>query len=244
LTTINNNAALQFQHVIYSDGATPIIRDVTGFFPKGKITTLVGPSGAGKTTLFRLCNGLISPDSGEIIVDGQEINQFEPTELRRTVGLALQSATMLSGSVYKNLSMPLTLKGEKLSEEKAINLLLDVGLGAEYLQRNVKDLSGGQRQKVSIARTLVNKPKILLLDEITSSLDRVSQQDIEELITRINKKSKVTIIWITHNLQQAISIGDYTWVMMSGELIESGESSLLNNPQNNSVKRFVQGEIE
>ncbi|WP_087974385.1 phosphate ABC transporter ATP-binding protein [Oceanobacillus rekensis] len=244
MTTSNNESALQFKHVIYSDGATPIINNVTGFFPKGKITTLVGPSGAGKTTLFRLCNGLISPDSGEIIVDGKDINEYEPTELRRTVGLALQSATMLSGSVYKNLSMPLTLKGEILSEEKAINLLIDVGLGSEYLQKNVKDLSGGQRQKVSIARTLVNKPKILLLDEITSSLDRVSQQDIEELIKRINNRSEVTIIWITHNLQQAVSIGDYTWVMMSGKLIESGESSLLNNPQNKSVKRFVQGEIE
>lgn len=235
---------MQFNHVSYSDGPTPIINDVTGFFPQGKITTLVGPSGAGKTTLFRLCNGLISQDTGEIIIDGKDINQYEPTELRRTVGLALQSATMLSGSVYQNLSMPLTLKGEKLPEEQAINLLMDVGLGAEYLQRNVKDLSGGQRQKVSIARTLVNKPKILLLDEITSSLDRVSQQDVEELIKKINTKFEVTIIWITHNLQQAISIGNYTWVMMSGKLMESGESTLLSNPQNDSVKRFVQGEIE
>ena len=242
--TTSDNAALQFKHVSYSDGSTPIINDITGFFPKGKITTLVGPSGAGKTTLFRLCNGLISPNSGGIVVDGKDILQYEPTELRRTVGIALQSATMLNGTVYKNLSMPLTLKGEELPEETATNLLKDVGLGSEYLQRNVKDLSGGQRQKVSIARTLVNKPKILLLDEITSSLDRISQQDIEELITKINRKSEVTIIWITHNLQQALSIGDYTWVMMNGELIESGESSLLNHPQNDSVKRFVQGEIE
>ncbi|MFC4024854.1 phosphate ABC transporter ATP-binding protein [Oceanobacillus longus] len=244
--TRNNHSesAVQFNHVNYSDGDTPIISDITGSFPKGKITTLVGPSGAGKTTLFRLCNGLIPPDSGEIIIDGKDINQYEPTELRRTVGLALQSATMVSGSVYKNLSMPLTLKGEKLPEEQAINLLMDVGLGAENLHRNVKDLSGGQLQKVSIARTLVNKPKILLLDEITSSLDRVSQQDVEELITKINKKFEVTIIWITHNLQQALSIGNYTWVMMSGKLMESGKSSLLSDPQNDSVKRFVQGEIE
>ncbi|WP_249871475.1 ABC transporter ATP-binding protein [Oceanobacillus saliphilus] len=242
--TRNNKAALQFNHVSYSDQDLTIIKNITGVFPDGKITTLVGPSGAGKTTLFRLCNGLISPDSGEIAVNGKDINSYEPTELRRTVGLALQSATMLRGSVLKNLAMPLTLQGEKLPEDEAKRLLEDVSLGEEYLHRNVKDLSGGQRQKVSIARTLVNKPKILLLDEITSSLDRVSKQDIEELITNINKKYHVTIVWITHNLDQALSIGDYTWVMMNGELIESGDSSLLNNPQNDLVKRFVKGEFE
>ncbi|OZU87424.1 phosphate ABC transporter ATP-binding protein [Virgibacillus indicus] len=239
-----NDTAVQFKQVSYSDGELQIIKNVTGTFPKGKITTLVGPSGAGKTTLFRLCNGLISPDSGEILINGKNINSYEPTELRRMAGLALQSATMLSGSVYKNLSMPLTLQGEEFSEAAAKDLLKDVGLDTDFLHRNVKDLSGGQRQKVSIARTLVNKPKILLLDEITSSLDRVSQEEIETLIKKINNNYQVTIIWITHNLQQALSIGEYTWVMMNGELVESGESSLLSHPQNDKVKHFVKGDTE
>ncbi|PAV28280.1 phosphate ABC transporter ATP-binding protein [Virgibacillus profundi] len=239
-----NDTAIEFKNVSYSDGELQIIKDVTGTFPKGKITTLVGPSGAGKTTLFRLCNRLISPEAGEILVNGENIVSYEPTELRRMAGLALQSATMLSGSVYKNLSMPLTLQSGDLPEANAKDLLKDVGLEADYLHRNVKDLSGGQRQKVSIARTLVNKPNILLLDEITSSLDRVSQEEIETLIKKINDNYQVTIIWITHNLQQALSIGDYIWVMMDGKLMESGESSLLNNPQNNHVKLFVKGEIE
>lgn len=240
----NQKAALEFKHVSFSDGDVQIINDITGFFVEGKITTLVGPSGAGKTTIFRLCNGLISPDKGEIFVRGHNINSYVPTELRRIVGLALQNATMLSGNVYKNLELPRTLQGNQLSEEEAKSLLLDVGLGEEFLYRDVKDLSGGQRQKVSIARTLVNKPDILLLDEITSSLDRVSKQEIETLITEINQKHRVTIIWITHNLQQALSIGNYTWVMMNGKLIESGESSLLNHPTNEKVKQFVKGEIE
>lgn len=240
----NQKAALEFNHVSFSDGEVPILNNITGFFVEGKITTLVGPSGAGKTTLFRLCNRLISPNEGEIYVKGHNITSYVPTELRRMVGLALQNATMLSGNVYKNLSLPRTLRGNQLPEGEAKSLLLDVGLGEEFLYRNVKDLSGGQRQKVSIARTLVNKPDILLLDEITSSLDRVSKQEIETLIKEINQKYHVTIIWITHNLQQALTIGDYTWVMMNGQLIESGESSLLNHPTNEKVKQFVKGEME
>jgi len=235
---------IEFEHVFYSDGDVPILRGITGSVPKGKITTLVGPSGAGKTTLFKLCNGLISPDSGEIYIEGKEIESYEPVMLRRKVGLALQSAVMISGTVWKNLALPLTLRGETLQEDEAKELLNLVGLEGTLLARNVRDLSGGQRQKVSIARTLVNKPDILLLDEITSSLDRVSQQEIEELIATINKRDLTTIIWITHNLEQALSIGDYTWVMMGGEVIETGESSLLTNPKDERVQRFVRGDME
>lgn len=239
--TASNNTVIQLNHVNYFDGDVHILKDITGSFPEGKITTLVGPSGAGKTTLFRLCNGLISPKSGEIYIKNKSITDYEPTTLRRNIGLALQSATMISGTVFSNLALPLTLQGKQLKEEKAKELLRDVRLDEEFLYRNVKDLSGGQRQKVSVARTLVNRPKVLLLDEITSSLDRVSQQDIEELIVKINQKYRTTIIWITHNLQQALSVGDYTWVMMNGEVVETGETSLLDNPQDERVKQFVEG---
>lgn len=236
--------AIHFNNVQYSIGENLILRDITGSFPEGRITTLVGPSGAGKTTLLKMCNGLLSPASGEIYIKDQQIGSFEPVMLRRKVGIALQSAPMISGTVYDNLSLPMELQGDKLSEEEALNLLQDVGLDAKYLNRKVTDLSGGQRQKVSIARTLVNKPAILLLDEITSSLDRSSLKEIEELITKINRKFGTTIIWITHNLQQALDIGDYTWVMMDGEVVETGESDLLRDPVNDRVKSFVQGGAE
>lgn len=241
---IDYKPAIHFKHVDYSIGNLHILKDITGSFPAGKITTLVGPSGAGKTTLLKLCNGLLPTESGEIYIDGVSIQQYEPVELRRTVGIALQSAPMVYGSVYDNLNLPLTLKNEELSESRALNLLEDVGLEKELLNRNVKDLSGGQRQKVSIARTLVNRPEILLLDEITSSLDRTSLKEIEELIVKINRKYGTAIIWITHNLQQALEIGDFTWVMMDGEVVETGESELLENPSNEKVKVFVKGEAE
>lgn len=233
--------SIHLQQVSFSANGKTILKSITGSFPKGKITTLVGPSGAGKTTLLKLCNGLLSPTDGQILIDNQPISTYEPTALRRHVGIALQAAPMTNGTVFENLALPRSLQGEKLTKEEAIQYLQDVGLDQSFLQRSTNGLSGGQRQKVSIARTLINQSSILLLDEITSALDRQSVQDIETLITTINKKYNVTMIWITHNLQQALTIGHFTWVMMDGELIETGKSSLLKAPVNPRVAEFVQG---
>lgn len=239
-----DDPAIEFKEVNFHADGAHIIKNITGSFVKGKITTLVGPSGAGKSTLFRLCNGLISPSSGDIFINETHIDSYDPVNLRRKVGYALQDATMISGTVRDNLALPKTLSGQSLSEDEATELMQVVGLDADFSEKKAKDLSGGQRQKLSIARTLVNRPDILLLDEITSSLDRVSRQDIETLIQKINEKYNVTIVWITHNLVQARAIGDYSWVLMNGELKESGKSDFLNNPQNEDVKRFIRGEVE
>lgn len=236
--------ALHFHDVNYSIGDVHILKNITGSFPEGKITTLVGPSGAGKTTLLKLCNGLISSTSGDIFIHDKLISTYEPVELRRHVGIALQSAPMIKGTVYHNLALPMELQGKKLPERDAIKILEDVGLDVQFLHRKTNELSGGQRQKVSIARTLINRSEILLLDEITSALDRTSLHEIEELIVKINRVYGTTIIWITHNLDQALSIGDYTWVLMNGQVIETGESDLLKSPTNEFVKQFVQGGVE
>ncbi|WP_042356783.1 phosphate ABC transporter ATP-binding protein [Bacillus rubiinfantis] len=237
-------AAIQFKQVNYTIDHKEILKQISGSFYDGEITTLVGPSGAGKTTLLKLCNGLLSPQSGEMYLYERRIEEYDPVELRRKVGMALQSAPMIDGNVYKNLSLPLELQGQQLPKDRAKALLEDVGLTEDLLQQDIRDLSGGQRQKVSIARTLVNRPQILLLDEITSSLDFVSQKEIEELIVSINRKYHVTIVWITHNLQQALTVGTYTWVMMAGEIIESGGSELLRSPRTERVRQFVKGELQ
>ncbi|MGX9136180.1 ABC transporter ATP-binding protein [Rummeliibacillus sp. JY-2-4R] len=233
--------AIHFQNVEFEVQGQKILHHITGSFPAGKITTLVGPSGAGKTTLIKLCNGLNSPSSGEIYIDNKPITTINPVSLRRRVGIALQAAPMVKGTVYTNLSLPKTLQKLSLTRSEAISYLEDVGLDESFLDKNATDLSGGQRQRVSIARTLVNKSDILLLDEITSSLDRTSVKEVEELIVKLNQKYKVTIIWITHNLDQAIRIGHYTWVMMDGQVIETGESTLLTSPTRDIVKGFIEG---
>lgn len=238
---IRNPSAINFHNVSYSIDNINILKNITGSIPKGKITTLVGPSGSGKTSLLKLCNGLASPTEGEIFINEKPITSYEPTELRRLVGMALQSAPMVSGSVFDNLSLPKKLQGDELSEDEAIEILERVGLEKQFLHHQSEDLSGGQKQKVSIARTLINRSSILLLDEITSALDKTSVKEIETLILHINQNFGVTIIWITHNIEQAMRIGDYTWVMMNGELIETGKSDLLKDPQNELVRQFVLG---
>lgn len=235
---------LSFKNVHYSVDDTHILKNISGSFIEGKITTLVGPSGSGKTTLLKLCNGLISPTSGEITYNERPIYSYEPTELRREIGIALQSAPMVSGKVFDNLSLPRDLQGDTLSNDEAIRYLDHVGLDKAFLDRKVSDLSGGQRQRVSIARTLVNHSNILLLDEITSALDRTSRGEIEKLVMKLNRDYGVTIIWITHNIEQALSIGDHVWVLVNGELVETGESKLLETSTHQLVRRFVEGDLK
>ncbi|MEA1852180.1 phosphate ABC transporter ATP-binding protein [Cytobacillus sp. OWB-43] len=235
------HTAISFQNVHYHTDSLSIIKDITGTISSGNITTVVGPSGSGKSTLFHLCNGMKSASSGDIFIHGEDILTITPTVLRRNVGIVLQKAIMIEGDVYDNLSLPLTLNGEKLSKEKAIEMLNLIGLNEEFLHRKATDLSGGQQQRVSIARTLLNEPVILLLDEVTSALDQTSQREVEQLITSINQKRKTTIVWITHNLDQALRIGDETWVIIDGKLAAHGKSSEIVSTSNDKVKQFFEG---
>lgn len=233
--------ALQLQNVSFNVHNKNILQHISGRFPKGNITTLVGPSGAGKTTLLKLCNGLLSPTTGSISFNKQNIADMEPTTLRREVGMALQAAPMITGTVYDNLQLPRKLAGQQLTKDEASASLASVGLATDLLDQQADELSGGQRQRVSIARTLINKSSVLLLDEITSALDRIAVAEIEELIVELNKTYGVTIIWITHNLQQAISLSHEVWVMIDGELVQTGTPTILTTPTNERVRQFVEG---
>lgn len=239
----NLETSIQFQNVSYERNDSPILNDVSGDIYKGKITALVGPSGAGKTTLLKLCNGLISPTIGDIFVEHQHITDFEPTSLRRQVGIVLQNAPIIRGSVFENLALPLKLQKKSLSKDEATTMLNTVGLEESFLNKDASDLSGGQKQKLAIARTLINRPKILLMDEITSALDPISTNEIEQLIVNIKEKYGVTIVWITHNIEQAKELGDFIWVMMRGQLIESGDHSIFSNTKNIKVQQFFEGKI-
>lgn len=239
--TSTPSCALGLDRVSYGVNHTDIIKKVSGQISSGKITALIGPSGAGKTTLLKLCNGLISPVEGGIYIEGKRIEEQSPMSVRRHVGIVLQSSPMVQGTVQDNLALPLQLRGKTLSDEQAIATMERVGLPSSLLTRDARELSGGQKQKVSIARTLLNQSKILLLDEITASLDPSSLQEIEDLIVKLNKTEKITIVWITHNLEQANRIGEYFWVMVDGELREVGTKEDIIASEDEDVKRFVRG---
>ncbi|WP_273717191.1 ABC transporter ATP-binding protein [Alkalihalobacillus pseudalcaliphilus] len=239
---MNSEIAIKLHQVFFETEQLQIIKGITGEFKKGKITTIIGPSGSGKSTLFRLLNGLQSVAKGSIDIFDQSINDYDPIALRKQVGIVLQEAVMIKGNVKENLALPYSLEGKALSDDEAEYMLELVGLKKEILTRDSGDLSGGQKQKVSIARTLLNKPDILLLDEITSALDRVSLHDIEQLIQHINHQFETTIIWITHNIEQAYAIADDVWVLIDGELAAAGPIKLLEKTTNQAVREFVWGD--
>lgn len=236
--------AIQFENVSLHMKDRDILHNISGSFPKGRITTLVGPSGAGKTTILKLCNGLISPSSGNIYIEGEAIYTIDPLVLRKKCGIVLQNAPIIRGTVFDNLALPRQLHNEHLSKEEAVELLDDVHLDASFLLREATELSGGQKQKLAIARTLVNKPTILLLDEITSALDPKSTHEIEQLILTINNKYGVSIVWITHNMTQARTMSNFAWVLQNGKLQASGDVTILKRSDNPIIEQLLNGGAE
>lgn len=237
----NMDAAIIFKHVHYKISNTEILNNISGVFPKNQITTLLGPSGSGKTTLLKLCNNLISPSSGEITIYDKNTDNYPPEHLRKMVGMALQQAPMIHGTVYNNLQLPRLLHNQILEKDEAVTFLSRVGLDSDHLDKDIRDLSGGQKQRISLARTLINEPEILLLDEITASLDQESTHGIEELLLNIHREHHVTMIWITHDLAQAKRVADYMWLLKRGKLVETGNIDLLTSSSNKQLRQFVQG---
>lgn len=236
--------AISFENIYFTVKDRHILNNITGNIEKGKITALVGPSGAGKSTLLKMCNGLLSPTSGHIFIDGDPITSYEPTLLRKKVGFALQNAPMIRETVYDNINLPYALNDETISEQEAIHFLELVGLHESFLHTSIDDLSGGERQRVSLARTLVPQSDILLLDEITSALDEQAMLDIEQLIIHLKNEKNLTIIWITHQMEQAKRCADNIWVLMDGKLEEIGSSTILCHSANERVEQFLHGGVK
>lgn len=218
---------------------TPVLNDLTGRVPAGGITCLVGPSGAGKSTLLRLLNRLEEPTRGSIAYRGQDLRNLSPIELRRRVALVLQTPVMLPGTVHENLEAGLALRGTQGREEGApppkkgrwafakgpakTGWLADpaahlerVGLPAHYLSHEASALSGGERQRLALARTLVTEPEVLLLDEVTASLDPESTRMIEAVVRGWGRP----IIMISHSPEQVERIADRVLRLEGGRLLE------------------------
>lgn len=188
---------------------------------RGEILAVTGASGAGKSSFLRLVNRLDEPTSGTIFIRGHDYRQIDTSDLRRRVGMVMQSANLFPGTVRGNVSFGPAQRGDTLADEIIEQLLEKVGL-AGYVTRDVNTLSGGEAQRVSFARTLANKPGILLLDEPTSALDEESSRAIEDLILKLTEEDQMACLMVTHNAPQAMRLAKRTMYMTSGKVVALG----------------------
>ncbi|ALG69410.2 phosphate ABC transporter ATP-binding protein PstB [Beggiatoa leptomitoformis] len=234
-------------------GTKQALKNINMEIPRKRVTAYIGPSGCGKSTLLRCFNRMNDlVDSvnvkGEVLLDGKDI--FHPSinvaDLRRRVGMVFQKPNPFPKSIYENVAYGLRLQG--INNRRILDEVVEKSLRGAALWDEVKDrlhenalgMSGGQQQRLVIARAIAIEPEVLLLDEPASALDPISTLKIEELISEL--KYKYTIVIVTHNMQQAARVSDYTAFMYLGELIEFGDTStLFTNPKEKQTEDYITG---
>ncbi len=205
----------------------------------------MGPSGAGKSSLIKLLVRLMDSSAGEILLEGINILQLNVIELRRRIGLLLQDSYMFEGTVRDNIVYGPKLRSEIVDDNKILDLLNHVHLPVSILEQDAVTLSGGERQRVALVRMLMNDPKILLLDEITSALDPTSTHNVEQLIKSLRDTLGLTIIMISHDVEQAKRMGGTCVFLVKGTIEEMGPSKdLFTHPKSQMTREFVEGDVE
>lgn len=213
--------ALQTKNLSRAVMGRVLVNDVTVQILQGEVLAVVGPSGAGKSSFLRLLNRLDEPTGGTVLVNGRDYRQIAARELRRRVGMVMQMAHLFPGTVAANIAFGPLQHGDILSVGQIGALLERVGLPG-YQDRDVSRLSGGEAQRVSLARALANNPEALLLDEPTSALDKVSARAIEELLQSIIRERQMTCVIVTHDMLQAARIADRAMYLEAGNMVAIG----------------------
>ena len=211
---------------------------------ESEITVFIGPSGSGKTTLLKMINRLEDNTTGEVKINGKNVKEYNIHKMRWDIGYALQQVALFPHmNVEENIAIVPELK--KWKKEK-INARIDellnmVGLEPEkYRKRKPSELSGGEAQRVGIARALAADPKIILMDEPFSALDPITRASLQEDVKKLQKQIHKTIVFVTHDIEEAFLLGDKICIIQDGELIQSGKKQeIISNPKNDFVKKFI-----
>ncbi|MFC7395233.1 ABC transporter ATP-binding protein [Scopulibacillus cellulosilyticus] len=224
-----------------SSNTLKLLSNVTTSIEKPAIIFILGASGQGKSTLLRILGRLESPDSGHIYLHGKMEKDWSPSEWRMKVGYVGQQPVMLPGTVEDNLRIVSRLHRSTFNSMYVKQLLSDVGLSYLDWNKQASLLSGGEKQRLALIRTILLNPDILLLDEVTSSLDIHSTQLVEEFIKSCHYEKEMTIISVTHNVKQAQNIGQRIWLLSEGRLIEDTDpQSLFKSPETDLSKSLMQ----
>ena len=179
-----------------------VLRGVNLDVNKGEIMAVVGPSGSGKSTLLRCLNRLIEMEGGDVFFEGKDIRSLPPVNLRRNIVLVHQESAMLQGTVFDNVAFGPKLLGE-VDPAHIHKCLAEAGLPAEFAQKDASKLSGGEKKRVALARALALRPKVLLLDEPTAGVDPKKIEQVEKTIVEFSKNHGLTVLWVTHHMEQA-----------------------------------------
>lgn len=234
---------LKLQNIKKSFDGKEVLKDISIEVGDGEIVSILGPSGCGKTTLLNIILGLTNPDSGEINFNGEDITKV-PME-KRGFNIVFQDYALFPNlNAYQNITYGLKNKPGISTQEEIDDFINLLGL-KEHLNKKIEQLSGGQKQRVALARTLVMKPKILLLDEPLSALDGVIKESIKERIKTIAKEFNLTIIIVTHDPEEALTLSDKVLIINHGKISQYGNpENIINAPGNNFVKEFILNQLE
>lgn len=223
------------------NGPKTIVRNISYTFEKGRIYNILGPSGAGKSSFLRLLNRLDEPTRGQVVFMGSSYDQCPACGLRRQIGYLFQTPYLFPGTVRDNL----LYAEDKLTEEDIRHLVKQCRIPPDIIDDSVENLSIGEKQRIALARLLAMKPEVILLDEPTSALDPTYTRAIENLIKSIAGETRVTVIMVTHNPEQALRMGGLALLLVAGELVETGTvDEVVNNPRTETGRRYKDKELQ
>ena len=237
---------IEYKHVALRYTDTDILKDVNLRIEDGEFMVLVGPSGSGKTTMLKMINRLLEPTDGNIYMDGKRIKDYDERELRLSTGYVLQAIALFPNlTVAENIALIPEMKGwdKERVASKTVELLEKVGLPAsDYADRKPHELSGGEQQRIGIVRAIIAEPKILLMDEPFSALDAISRKQLQALTKDLHKEFGMTTIFVTHDTEEALKLGDRIAVLQEGEIVQVADSkTILAQPVNDFVADLFGG---
>lgn len=241
------STAIEFRHIRKVYGNTVIIPDLNLKIERGEFVTLIGSSGCGKTTALKMINGLYEATKGDILVNGENIRDKDMIELRRSIGYVIQGNVLFPNmTIEENISYVPRLLNKKDKEkiEGAVNKWMKiVGLEPSMKERYPSELSGGQQQRVGIARALAASPDILLMDEPFGAVDTITRRQLQNELMKIHRETGITILFVTHDIEEALKLGTKMLVMECGEIQQYGTpAEILRKPATDFVKELVNQE--
>ena len=236
---------IEMKNISKKVGNKIILDDISLKIDEGSFVVFIGPSGCGKTTTLKLMNKLIEPTSGEIYIDGKPISKEDPIKLRRNIGYVIQSIGLFPHlTIRENIELIPKLKKDQTDEEieqKTLELMKMVGLNPnEFLDKYPSELSGGQQQRIGLVRAIATDAKIILMDEPFSALDPITRTQLQEWLYSLQKKKKKTIVFVTHDMDEALKLADKICIMKDGKVQQYDTvENLLRNPANEFVRNFI-----